>query len=307
MAELFENTKNTPAREGNTKPPSRILKRAIESKYWTWTINFTDLEMSNSDLKMVLTNNTKEFLDSNCDYYIFSLEMGETTKRLHFQGFMLLTKKKTMLWLKNHFNNTAHLEKTIGNKEQNIKYISKKPIELYEGGIKFDKIELPIISFKNWHNTIIDILNNKPDNRTIHVFIDPIGGIGKSEFGKWLMMTRNTNYTETLMIPNGKTNDICNLIYKLDKKPKNIIVDIPRTAQSRLNYDVFEQIKNGYIVNYKFETGHCIFNIPNLIIFTNNHLEYEKLSKDRWKLYKFDKTIENINTIELNINDYFDN
>jgi len=77
-----------------------------------------------------------------------------------------------------------------------------------------------------------------------------------------------------------------NLVYNLKVVPKTLIFDLPRNNGNSISYDALESIKNGYIVNTKYETGSKIFRIPHIIVFANTRPDVEKLSADRWTLKK---------------------
>lgn len=64
---------------------------------------------------------------------------------------------------------------------------------------------------------------------------------------------------------------------------RTVIFDLPRCCLDRVNYAAIENLKNGHIVNFKFETGSKLFNPPNVVVFANKPPEtLELLSVDRW-------------------------
>lgn len=70
-------------------------------------------------------------------------------------------------------------------------------------------------------------------------------------------------------------------------KCKIVIFDLPRCTLNRVNYAAIEDLKNGHIVNFKYETGSKIFNPPHVIIFANEPPEdLRLLSNDRWVIEK---------------------
>lgn len=65
-----------------------------------------------------------------------------------------------------------------------------------------------------------------------------------------------------------------------------LMIDLPRHAEGKMSYGAIEDIKNGYITNFKYETGSKTFNPPHVVIFSN-HEPYDtsSFSIDRWKIY----------------------
>jgi len=49
-----------------------------------------------------------------------------------------------------------------------------------------------------------------------------------------------------------------------------------------------ESIKNGLIVNTKYETGSKLFNSPHIIVFSNMSPDVSAMSMDRWKIICLD-------------------
>lgn len=83
-----------------------------------------------------------------------------------------------------------------------------------------------------------------------------------------------------------------------------IIWNLPRTiCSSYISYQAIESIKDGLICNNKFECGSFICNSPHVVIFANCLPEFDKLSIDRWNIYK----VNNNKLIRVDITDLMDN
>lgn len=74
-------------------------------------------------------------------YLVVQLEKGEQGT-VHYQGFLILKKKKRMTWLKSNFNNRAHWEKTRGTDKQAADYCKKDDTHV-PGGLRFEHGKLP--------------------------------------------------------------------------------------------------------------------------------------------------------------------
>lgn len=130
----------------------------------------------------------------------------------------------------------------------------------------------------SWQETVLGLLEEQPNDRTIIWVYGPNGNEGKSQFGKFLGLKKDYLY-----LPGGKTQD---MTYMLMKNPKaNIVMDIPRCNSEYLNYQFMELIKNRTIFSYKYEpVGAIINNKIHVIVLANVLPDYEKISKDRIKI-----------------------
>jgi hypothetical protein len=145
--------------------------------------------------------------------------------------------------------------------------------------------ELSIINpDRVYQQKVIDIINEEPDDRSIHWFYERKGNVGKSALVKYLVIKR-----EAVFIDEGKKADLINLIYKTDMDSKNIVlIDIPRANRNRVSWKTIESIKNGLICNTKFETGYKAFEAPHVVVFSNFPPEVtdSTISKDRVFIYE---------------------
>ncbi len=134
---------------------------------------------------------------------------------------------------------------------------------------------------KPWEIDILKIIDDVPNDRTIHWFYSVCGGIGKTTFMKYLITQKNA-----IPLPN-KTNDACHFIAKKmeNDDPINIcIFDFPRTSLDHINYGIIEKIKDGMIISGKYEGAECIFACPHVICFANEPPNTQTMSEDRWDI-----------------------
>ncbi|ATU31571.1 replication-associated protein [Faba bean necrotic yellows virus associated alphasatellite 2] len=133
-------------------------------------------------------------------------------------------------------------------------------------------------SLYSWQETVLGLLDEEPNDRTIIWVYGPNGNEGKSQFGKFLGLKKDYLY-----LPGGKTQD---MTYMLMKNPKaNVVMDIPRCNSEYLNYQFMELIKNRTIFSYKYEPVGCIINNKiHVIVLANVLPDYEKISQDRIKI-----------------------
>lgn len=260
---------------GNTITPSSIKGK---SRGWCFTINNWTEE---------ILAQTHSVCDSQC--YIIGKEKGKKGTP-HLQGYIYFKNARSFKSVKKMLP-TAHLEKSKGSKKDNYNYCSKEGD--FETNMDFRTpqeklIELCLeeykdVKWKPWQQNILDILNTKPDRRTIHWFWEPTGNVGKSYLCKYLALTKD------VIICEGKKNDVFNQIRDLIEKgkiPNIILCDIPRSSMDYINYGALEEIKNGCLYSGKYEGGQCIFPCPHVIILANTAPPLDEMSKDRWNVVK---------------------
>jgi len=81
-----------------------------------------------------------------------------------------------------------------------------------------------------------------------------------------------------------------NIMFKANMDKTNIVVfDLPRNNGNKISYSALESIKDGLIVNTKYETGCKIINAPHIIVFSNKPPEEgECMSIDKWRIVNLD-------------------
>lgn len=113
-----------PAKPKASRSSSNASKSGAKSKQprgrnFCFTIN-TDAARAYRELK-------EQDMPADFTFIVFQGEFAPTTKRLHIQGYVQLSKQHTISSLKNVFgDNTMHLEIARGSAESNIKYCTKE-------------------------------------------------------------------------------------------------------------------------------------------------------------------------------------
>lgn len=260
---------------GNTKiqPPQLIN--------WFFTFNNYDV----IDIETLET-----FFKSFCVKYAFQRETGESGTK-HLQG--TITLKKRARYTEFGLNKKIHWEKPL-NLAKSYLYCVKE--DSRDKGtlpyvMNYDYISLNeplniITDLYPWQVDALRAVSNSASPRTIFWFWENTGNTGKSSFCKYLCYHHNAVY-----IDEGKKSDIINVIYNIKNiNSKSIIViDIPRDNGNNVSYKAIESIKNGVIMNTKYETGMRLFNSPHIMIFSNLPPNEEKLSSDRWYIKKIEE------------------
>jgi hypothetical protein len=144
---------------------------------------------------------------------------------------------------------------------------------------------------KEWHLRLAQMLESDPDRRTIYWFVDPVGGVGKTEFCDWYS---SNHPNQVLVIADfGKTNDVATIVYNAQRdgnKLRVVIADLPRGHCDKAGmYQHLENIKNGRMTVVKYQGRTIQFNKPHLIVFANFEPMMNMLSWDRWYIITLQK------------------
>lgn len=279
---MSEIVHNSSAREGNTDPLS-----SQGNAYGSWC--FTLHNWCKEDISKLLVKLDSK--DSPNSSYIFSEELGKSGKTPHLQGYVELKKRKRLTAMVRWFNdlsNKASFRKANGSLEQNIEYITK------EGGNVYDNCrpeyiyrEEPTEKLK-FLVKLIDEYSYPKGDRLVHVVVDRVGNLGKTEFARWCELTY-----QRCIITGGKAADMKNQVveyYKKNKKhPKIVIIDIPRHTLGYVSYTGLEEIKNMLFYSGKYEGGMINGNKPFVLMLMNEYPTTEWLSADRWKIYELNR------------------
>ncbi len=254
---------------GNTKQIS-------PSKHWCFTLNNykqTDLEyLINIDITIV-------------PRYIFQEEIAPKTGTPHIQGYLMFkTKKRPLSVFKNLKG--AHFEKcrsVMWSIEYCQKGETRKPgTTPYARGIKTPYV-IKIDKMTEWEESIINLLNEKPNDRTINWFWEDQGCTGKTTFAKWIFI----NYDDVVVL-SGKGSDMKNGIVMYEQKnhklPRVVIINVPRCNIDFLSYTGIEEVKDMFFFSGKYEGGMVCGENPHMLIFANQPPKMDKISLDRWNI-----------------------
>lgn len=267
--------------QGNTKTLAPSSKTSQPNQCLHWFFTWNKYEKKDIETLETLFN----FL---CHKYCFQEETGANGTP-HLQGVISL--KKRARWTEFGLPNKIHWEKVV-HVTQSYIYCSKESTRT--GGVYTlnyhvpKRLELITPSFW-WQLEILDILKTPPDDRRVHWYWSKAGGLGKSQFAKYLVANENCLFFEE-----GKKADIMKLIFDApDKRLERIVIDVPRDNGNNVSYKSIESIKNGMIYSSKYEGGYKLFNSPHLIVFANEPPQIERLSQDRWFIKRIDYDIDN--------------
>lgn len=255
---------------GNNKQQPVPKKRISASKIWCFTIN----NYNNSDIVLMSSLYPKD-----AEYVCFQEEQGENGTP-HLQGVIKFNNAiRPLEYGALKKLSSGHWTK-CRNYKASIDYCKKADTrigEIYE----FPKPYNINISLYEWQKEIIDIIKNKPDDRTIYWYWSREGCKGKTTFCKYLTI----NYNAICL--HGKGSDIRNGVLdyynKNNRYPNLCVFPIPRSYNEEyLSYEGLENIKDMYFYSGKYEGGMVCGPCPFLFVFANVPPDLSMCSMDRW-------------------------
>lgn len=253
--------------------------RDPRARAWCFTVN--NYNQSDKDSVVSLVSGSEE--------YIYGFEEGDS-KTPHIQGYVRFKNQVRFSTLKKKLPQ-AHLEKAKGTPRQNFDYCSKDGDYVSNMVIKLTRQDMlnmvgqeyKDVVWKSWQTDLLDIIGSCSSKRTIHWVYEKTGNVGKTFLARFLCLQPGTVVCE------GKKSDIFNQVNSMIEAgtiPKLVIVDCPRTCIDFLSYTAIECLKNGLLYSGKYEGGLCVFPSPTVLCFANEKPKQEKLSLDRWHIYK---------------------
>lgn len=237
--------------------------------------------------------------------FIYQWELGSNTKREHCQGYINLRKKSyhtgraiakqlSMLGM----NGVTCKPASDDGKEMLKAYVMKDDTRI--AGPWADR---PIYMGRDlscmdnpypWQESILDIISNDPDDRTILWIDDSGGNIGKTKLLKYLCYNKKAKRVPMGNATQLKTNIIAQGVHRC------YCVDIPRSLGSTERMQdlisALEELKGGWVSSAMYGKHQELFmEPPHVIIFSNMPPPMHMMSLDRWQIY----TVENMKLARL--------
>ncbi len=138
-----------------------------------------------------------------------------------------------------------------------------------------------------WQASVLNMVEQAPDDRTIHWIFDEAGNKGKSKLVKWLCMNK-----DAVFLPVNKTHQLNSAITEIGAK-RLYLLDIPRTIgvtdSVRDMVSAIEGVKNGHVSTAMYGKHKVLYmEPPHVFCFANQECPHEMCSPDRWKTYIID-------------------
>ena len=154
-----------------------------------------------------------------------------------------------------------------------------------------DKAFGSLLKFKDWQSKLMAMLEeDKGNDRNVFWIYESRGNVGKSYFCNQL---KKTQYKSVAYLDTSTIKDL-SLLYNGESI---VLIDYARDDEKNVNYGILEKLKNGFLVSPKYETRLKMFKSPVICCFANFPPEVQKLSMDRWKIYRinFNNQLESKN------------
>lgn len=233
----------------------------------------------------------KDTFNTYCKKWIFQLEKGKEGG-LHFQAYgNLKTKMRTKsleIKLNEDFKGISIRPASNKGREALKNYCMKLDTkidgpwadkEIYRG----QDLMHPLLP---WQKDLKNYLLGPVQDREIIYLYDEKGNTGKSYFTKYMGYFHKATCLEY-----ATAKDILNLASK--NISKIFIFDLtrnrPKDFAERDVWAAIEAIKNGKIINTKYDCNVHFFMPPHVVVFSNFMPKTEYLSQDRWNVKKLPK------------------
>lgn len=157
--------------------------------------------------------------------------------------------------------------------------------------------EAKSVTWKKWQQQVIDIIEQQPDTRKVHVILDPKGGVGKS------FLVRNYGLLHRDKVLEVAASKKADMLYLASLKTgyDTVFIDLCREdVEGEFSYSAVEAIKNGVFCSTKYECKSVYTGPVHVVIFTNKDLDYSKLSMDRWNVLCIDEN-ESVSVKDVSI------
>jgi len=123
------------------------------------------------------------------------------------------------------------------------------------------------------------------DDRGVLFVVDRKGGRGKSALARHLL--GGGSGKKAWGCQGGKATD---LMYSYDTKAEIVVFDFARCNDADYwPWNFIENLKNGWFTSTKYAGRMQSFVAPKIIVMTNQDVNMEKLSKDRYDVFDLDQ------------------
>lgn len=141
--------------------------------------------------------------------------------------------------------------------------------------------ELPIHPLRAWQAELLHALKLPPDDRTVVFVVDKTGNSGKT----WLTRYHSKVYSTSVCVKPGKKADMVYAFLNVVSDTTRVVfIDCPRSKMDMFQYDFLEELKDGRLMNTKYESRMFEFKVPHVVMFMNEMPDMTKLSEDRYKI-----------------------
>ena len=167
--------------------------------------------------------------------------------------------------------------------EESLRPEFKEMLDLYRKQREYMNINQVIL--RPWQQSLLEYM--KPSDREIIWVIGKKGNEGKTWFQKYMESKYGWSKIICGINLKMKGGSICQLLRKRSLLTTDIFLfDVGKAkTEERINYDVLESIKNGWITADKYNSEQFRCHTPNtVVVFSNEKPDVKEAVKDRWKI-----------------------
>lgn len=154
----------------------------------------------------------------------------------------------------------------------------------------------PDINLRFWQRQLLSVLSGPAHARRVYVFVDLLGGRGKSTFARFIA----SKFAGVQVMAPARFIDMA---YELQETTKILILDCPRSRESNIRWDFLEAVKDGRVFSTKYEPITKYLDGCHVIVFTNFQPDQDQLSADRWDITNLDAEESESQDCDLNMCD----
>lgn len=223
---MMDCSSNSSGERGNNSTLSNRKKQISCAKCWAFTFN----NYTEDDISSIVPI----FLRLEAQY-LFSKEIGDEGTP-HLQGAVVFKKKIRPLSIGLPLG--IHWSKMRDSIKANFLYCAKRETPRCD---IFTNVKIPRHlkrlpcedNMYPWQSTLMEFINQEPDDRTIVWIWEGVGNVGKTTFMKYLMRFNGAIPLE------GKKNDI---LYQVAENDSELyIYDIERSLETFVSYGSIEK------------------------------------------------------------------
>lgn len=132
---------------------------------------------------------------------------------------------------------------------------------------------------RRWQSELLETLRLPPDERTVYFYVDKRGNSGKTWFTRFYEKHKSDSIS---LIPGKKSDMVYAFLQLLRSNTRVVFIDCPRSKIKLFQYDFLEDLKNGRMMNTKYESRMFSFKVPHVVMFMNEDPDDRALSSDRY-------------------------
>ena len=172
-------------------------------------------------------------------------------------------------------------------REESLAQDKKLALDIYRR--QEPRCDISTVQLRPWQKDAFDLFWWIPDDRTVHWIYDEEGNSGKSWFQNYVQAYFGYHRVARIDL-RIKHADILNVLRKRSLATTSIFLFNDSRSASGNGVDLYSilgDVKYGQAVASKYDSKNISFKTPNTVmVFSTAYPNVDKLSRDRWRIYK---------------------